>query len=535
MKLVTAREMRELDHQTIAEVGIPGMVLMENAGRSVAEIVREEFPGRLERGVLILAGPGNNGGDGFVAARHLAGMGIRASILVLAKDDSFRGDALANLGIARNLGLPIAECLTEEAVRDRSAWFSHAGIIVDALFGTGLTHEVTGRFGNVIGLANQSAAPTVSVDMPSGICADTGKVLGMAISATMTATFGAMKLGLALFPGASHAGKVRVVDIGIPRRLVEESGVRAEFVTEETAGPLHLPRPETGHKGTFGHLLVFAGSRGKTGAAALAALGALRAGAGLVTVACPEGVQPVLAGKLTEAMTEGLPETGAGTASADGLERLIGLMDRKRALAMGPGIGLHGETQEIARRLIAEAPLPMVVDADALAACAGNPGIIAASGHARILTPHPGEMARLLGTGTEAVEADRAEAARAAARGSGAVVVLKGARTIVAAPDGRIAVNSSGNAGMAAGGMGDVLTGILGALLARGHEPWDAARLGVFAHGLAGDLLAEGKGPYGYLASEVADLLPGVWRRLVAGVRAGCPMRIATGSGSLCR
>ncbi|MEF3169059.1 MAG: NAD(P)H-hydrate dehydratase [Deltaproteobacteria bacterium] len=517
MKLVTASEMRELDRRTIEEVGIPGMVLMENAGRAVAEIVRNDFPERVQKGVLVLAGPGNNGGDGFVAARHLAGMGFKVFLLVFSEEKAYRGDALANLAIARRLGLPMAECLSEDAVREHFARFAHAGVIVDALFGTGLAREVGGRFATAIRLANDASAPVVSVDMPSGISSDTGEALGCAVTAAVTATFGAMKLGLVLHPGAAHAGKVRVVDIGIPRRLVEEMGIRAEFLGMGTVSRLLRPRPETGHKGTFGHLLVFAGSRGKSGAATLAALGALRAGAGLVTVACPEGVQPVLAAKLTEAMTEGIPETGAGTASLSGLERLLRLMDRKRAVAMGPGIGLHEETRELVRRIMAEAPLPMVVDADALTAVGQDLALVSVSGHARVLTPHPGEMARLLGVTTPEVEADRVGAVRAAARGSGAVVVLKGARTIAAAPDGRIAVNSSGNSGMAAGGMGDVLTGLIGSLLAQGYGPWDAARLAVFAHGRAGDILAAEKGPFGYLAGEIADTLPAVWRSLDLG------------------
>ncbi len=517
MKLVTASEMRELDRQTIEEVGIPGMVLMENAGRAVAEIVRNDFPERVHKGVLVLAGPGNNGGDGFVAARHLAEAGVRVSILVFSKEEAYSGDALTNLAIARRLGLPMAECLSEEAVREHFARFVHAGVIVDALFGTGLAREVAGRFASAIRLVNDASAPVVSVDMPSGISSDTGEVLGCAVTAAVTATFGAMKLGLALHPGAAHAGEVCVVDIGIPRCLVDEMGIRAEFLGEGTVSRLLRPRPETGHKGQFGHLLILAGSRGKSGAATLAALGAIRAGAGLVTVACPEGVQPVLAAKLTEAMTEGLPETGAGTASLSGLERLLWLMDRKRAVAMGPGIGLHEETRELARRFMAEAPLSLVVDADALTAVGQDLALVSASGHARVLTPHPGEMARLLGVTTPEVEADRAEAARTAARGSGAVVVLKGARTIVAAPDGRISVNSSGNPGMAAGGMGDVLTGLLGSLIAQGYGPWDAARLAVFVHGRAGDILAAEKGPFGYLAGEIADTLPAVWRSLDPG------------------
>jgi NAD(P)H-hydrate epimerase len=332
----------------------------------------------------------------------------------------------------------------------------------------------------------------------------------------MTVTMALPKLGQVIYPGVDYVGRLEVIDIGIPRAAVSKAGIRAMLLDREFVTETLRPRPAEGHKGTFGHALVIAGSRGKSGAACLSALGALRAGAGLVTVACPVGIQPIVTQGLKEAMTEGLEEDGDGSVSAHAIERIESALAGKKAAVIGPGLGLCDGVRQFMRGVIKDAPVPMVVDADALTAVGVNHEILMDARGPRVITPHPGEAARLLGcTGAE-VQRDRVAAVKMLSERSGAIAVLKGARTLAAAPDGRLAVNPTGNSGMASGGMGDILGGIIGAFLAQGYSPWDAAVLGVFLHGQAADRVAEKKGPFGYLASEVADELPRVFREYIA-------------------
>jgi hydroxyethylthiazole kinase-like uncharacterized protein yjeF len=511
MLLVTAAQMQELDKKAMEEFGIPGLILMENAGLGIFQLICRHFAARLHQGVTILVGPGNNGGDGFVIARHLSQEGVKVELLILSPGEKFRGDALANYNIVKNLGLPITECLDSDTLLTMSETIEKAGRLVDAIFGTGLVRKVTGRFAQSIEMANASQAPVVAVDIPSGLSSDTGRPLGMAIRADLTATMALAKLGLVLHPGTEYVGKLHIVEIGIPDTAVTEANIKTELFDESIFRAILRPRPSTGHKGTFGHLLILAGSRGKTGAAALVAHGALRSGAGLVTVGCPTDIQPVLAQKLTEAMTEDLPETKSGTVSSKAIPIIKTLLERKKALAIGPGLGLNDETQDVVRFLFETVPIPMIADADALTALGTDHGPAARAKQPRILTPHPGEMACLLGCTIDEVQYDRMAAALSLARSSKAIVVLKGAGTVIAAPDGRVTLNSSGNSGMGAGGMGDVLTGVIGSFLAQGYDAWDAARLSVFAHGHASDQLAKVKGNWGYLASEVADWMPHLW------------------------
>jgi len=511
MLLVTAAQMQRLDRRAIEEFAIPGLILMENAGRGVCDLIHRHFAARLHQGVTILAGPGNNSGDGFVIARHLHQAGVKVKILALVPGEKFKGDALTNYRIVKELGLPITECLDSASLSAVTGSLKRSGLIVDAIFGTGLTREVTGRFARSIEMANEGPTPIVAVDIPSGLSADTGRPLGTAIRADITATMALAKIGLVLYPGADYVGDLHVVEIGIPRRAVDEAGIKAELFDEEAFRIVLRPRPAIGHKGTFGHLLILAGSKGKTGAAALAAHGALRSGAGLVTLGCPSGIQPVLAQKLTEAMVEGLPETRSGTLSREGMPVIESMLEKKKALAIGPGLGLGRETQALARQLLEAAPVPVVADADALHALGTDHGPVMRSKQPRVLTPHPGEMAHLLGCTTAEVQHDRVAAALSLAYSSKAVVVLKGARTVIAAPEGKISINIAGNPGMGAGGMGDTLTGIIGGLLAQGYDAWDAARISVFVHGRAADQIAKLRGSWGYLASEVADWIPHLW------------------------
>jgi len=516
MIVLTASQMQEMDRVTIEEIGIPGVVLMENAGAGCVQYMSERFSERLPSGVVVVAGPGNNGGDGFVIARRLYHQGISVRLFCLAQREKYKGDALVNLNIVERLGINPEWLLDHEAVSRAEPAILRAGVIVDAIFGTGLARDVAGRFAQVIGLINRSEAPVMAVDIASGLSADSGQVLGCAVEADLTVTMAYAKIGHVTWPGRLYTGELEVVDIGIPHSLEQGAGIAAEWFLEEDAKRIFRPRPADGHKGTFGHLLVVAGSRGKAGAAALVAEGGLRAGAGLVTVAAPEGTRTELAIKLTEAMTAPLPETGDGTAGQAALEEILRLSEKKRAIAIGPGIGISPEPLSMARQVAFEAGLAMVIDADGLTALSGHLKRLNMSAAARqmVLTPHPGEAARLLGCSTGEIQADRISAARQIASESGCVVVLKGFATVTARPDGFVSINSTGNSGQGSGGMGDTLTGIIGALLAQGYSAWDAARLGVWSHGAAADLAVRIKGPYGYLASEVAEMLPVIWKRL---------------------
>ncbi len=513
MKLLTALQMRELDRRAIEDFGVPGVVLMENAGRAAAEQGAENFADRFPGPVLVLCGKGNNGGDGYVIARHLANRGWQVRTLVLAARERVGGDAAVNLEILLHSGAAVEFIASAEELA-AALQSSTAQLVVDALFGTGLNSEARGLCRQAIDWVNASGHPVLSVDIPSGLDADSGRILGTAVRAELTVTFACAKLGQVVHPGAELVGTLVVADIGLPACLLEQLPDALGYIDQAAARVLVPDRPAGGHKGTFGHLLVVAGSTGKSGAAALAAEAGLRTGAGLVTLASPASQQPVLAAKLTEVMTAGLHET-AGVICLKAYEQLRELWGGKEALALGPGLGQLPETASLVRKLISECPLPLVVDADGLNALAGHVALLGQREAATILTPHPGEMARLLGATVRDVEDDRVGVARSFAQQYRVVLILKGARTIVALPDGQIRINSSGNPGMASGGMGDVLTGLVGGLLAQGLKASDAAVLGVFLHGLAGDRLAGRLGDAGLLASDLLREIPAARHALI--------------------
>jgi NAD(P)H-hydrate epimerase len=508
MKLVTAAEMRELDRRAIEEVGIPSLVLMENAGRSTYQILRQEFPS-LNGPVAVVAGRGNNGGDGSVVARYLAQAGTPVAIFLVAARDQVQGDAKINLEVAARLGLEIIEVREEKDLNPLAHRLARAGLIIDALLGTGLNSEVKGLMRLVIDEINRLRPPVLAVDIPSGLCADTGQPLGAAVEAQVTVTYGWPKIGQILPPGRDYVGRLWQVDISIPPELAKD--VPVELTAAGEMRTLLPPRPFASNKGTFGHLVVLAGSEGKTGAAALTSEGALRAGAGLVTLGVPASLNDILEVKLTEAMTLPLPEAlGARALGLKALEPLQIFLERKTAAALGPGLGTHPETRELVRQLARSLPLPLVIDADGVNALAGEPELLQDAPGPRLITPHPGEMARLLGITPQEVQADRLGTARKAAARTKAVVVLKGAQTLVADPSGRVSVNSTGNPSLASGGTGDVLTGLIGGFLAQSLTPWDAARLGVYLHGLAADFFAARYSPRGLIAGDLLMVFPEV-------------------------
>ncbi len=515
MRLVYAQEMQALDRYTIEDFGIPGLILMENAGRGTAEIILNRYPQEASRGVLIVCGPGNNGGDGFVIARHLFQRGFPVKVFSLAPGEKFHGDALVNYRVAKGLGLIEGYILDEQDLPSLEAALKEVGLLVDAIFGTGLAREVTGRFARVIEILNRAGKPIVAVDIPSGLSADSGRPLGIAVRATLTATMALPKVGQVIYPGKEYVGELEIVDISMPAALIEKLAP-SRFLLEEGFAAKNLrPREPDTHKGTYGHLAVLAGSRGKTGAAILTCLGALRGGAGLVTLVCPQSLNHIFETALTEAMTYPLPhETPEESLSHQAFQEILQFLEDKEAVSLGPGFGLHRDTMELTQKLVSSLELPMVVDADGLTALSGELYHFKRAPGPRVITPHPGEMARLLLVGKDEIQNDRLGAARYTARETGAVVVLKGAATVIAAPDGREAVNTTGNPGLASGGSGDVLTGLIGAFLAQGYEAFLAACLGVFFHGLAADILASRKGPFGYLAREVAEALPQAFKEI---------------------
>jgi NAD(P)H-hydrate epimerase len=520
MRVVTAEEMRELDRRATAEYGIPSLLLMESAG---AETVREllaAFPAAPSGRTLILCGRGNNGGDGFVVARRLLQRGAAVTTVLLGAAAEVRGDARLNLEILQRLGAPPVEIRRPEELDRVAGALADADLVVDALLGTGTRGAAQGLTADCIRLVNEAARPVVAVDIPSGLSADEPSPAGPVVQACLTVTFAFPKPGLLLYPGARFAGRLRVADIGIPAALWRgTTGLHLlEAADLVAAFPLRDP---AGHKGTYGHVLVIAGAAGKTGAAALTAEGALRAGAGLVTLATPGSLQDVLAGKLTEVMTEALPETETRAIAWEARERILALAEGKSAVALGPGLGTHASTAKLVRELVRVLPLPVVVDADGLNALAGQAELLRDAAGPRILTPHPAEMARLIGTARDAVVLHRTALVPSAAQSLRATLVLKTARTLIGAPGGDTWIVPTGNPGMATGGTGDLLTGMIAGLLAQGREASLAAQAGAYVHGLAGDVAAERFGQEAMTAGDLLAAVPEAIRRVKGGGRGG--------------
>ena len=560
MKVVTAAEMRQLDSETIERIGIPGIVLMETAGSAIVRSIRRDSPDCRRIGVFV--GKGNNGGDGLVIARQLAHAGCDVHIFLVSPAESFTGDAATNLQIAQNLGLPMADAVT--AISQ-----TRCELFVDAIFGTGLRRPVVGEIADVIEGINRLPAPGIAVDLPSGLDADTGQPLGACVRADKTVTIGFPKRGLLLHPGAEFAGKLEVADIGFPKQVVAAQNISVNWTTARKAADWLPSRPRVSHKGSYGRVLVVAGSTGMTGAAALASEAALRIGAGLVTLAIPKSLNPILEVKLSEVMTLPLPETEAGSLAESAVEPILKFVEKtKSVMAIGPGLSQQPETVSLVHKLVqAKSAFGRVIDADGLNALAqtiishdadvagdrpppygsktsrddvagdrpppygsktsqdddmvdDRPTPYASGTVARgpvpralsntntVLTPHPGEMARLIGKPISAIEADRIGTAQQFAQEWGVTLLLKGAPTVTACADGSTWINSTGNPGMATAGMGDVLTGIIAGLMAQGLSGETAAVLGSYLHGLAGDIAAASLGMHGLIASDVLNAVP---------------------------
>ena len=503
MRILTAAQMREADRFTIEEIGIPSLVLMENAGRQVVAAMESVYEEQLAGRVAVLCGRGNNGGDGFLVARTLLQRGIDTAVFVVGALGDVRGDARTNLDILGRLGVTVVEIGDEQTWELHFSEISQCTLIVDAIFGTGLKSPVAGMLETVIADVNASDIPIVSIDIPSGLSADTPHLIGDCINASMTVTLAAPKLPLVLPPGEAYAGDVVIADIGIPYEVIEGlDGKHVELLTPEQVRELIEPRAADSHKGDFGRVTIVAGSRGKTGAAHMAAMGALRSGAGLVTVATPASCLSIVASMAPEFMTEPLGGSGDPAVTPAAVEQVLELTHD--VIACGPGLGRSPEVGEFVRLLIERATVPLVLDADAVTVLADDPGrLIGKEERDVIITPHPGEMARLIGASVEEVQANRIEVASDFATTHRVYVVLKGHRTVIATPEGRVYINPTGNPGMATGGTGDVLTGMIAACLPQLLDAEAACRLAVLLHGAAGDLAEASEGQVAMTATDL--------------------------------
>jgi ADP-dependent NAD(P)H-hydrate dehydratase / NAD(P)H-hydrate epimerase len=537
MKALTAAEMREVDRLTTERYGIPGLQLMETAGTRVAEAFRRIVPsnGISAQHICILCGKGNNGGDGFVVARLLSPTITSVRVYLFGKPDELRGDAATNYRRWCEGGHKTT--LVADETSWNSVWpeIAAADVIIDAMFGTGFRGTATGAVGRAIDDINRLSREATAVrpflilalDTPSGLPSDGEAAQRPVLAAHHTVTFTAPKVGQLISPDAAVAGYLEVAEIGSPRQLIDEVGRGAlRWVEPQEFSSLPLVRPVDSHKGLYGHVLIVAGSVGKSGAAIMSSHAALRAGAGLVTVATPAPVLSVVASAFPEYMTEPLDATDVGTASRQSLDqgRFAQIEEGKTVLAVGPGLGQHPETQDFICSVVRETELPVILDADGLNAFAGSADELGDRKTKFLaITPHPGEMARLLGASMKEIQGDRVKIAREAAQRWNAHVVLKGSHTLVVAPDGQTFVNTGGNPGLAKGGSGDVLTGVLAALTAQFKiEDWvRVLALGVYLHALAADLACAGSDLSGLLAGEVANAVPKARRKLLQELQRG--------------
>jgi len=511
MKIVTAAEMREIDRATSQRFGVPSLTLMENAGTAVAEFVVSQYPSAERIGVI--CGKGNNGGDGFVAVRKLHGAGKGVRVVLLAEPSELKGDAAEMF--SKLPAAPVIVRSSEELKGEPARVVFESEVLLDAILGTGFKPPVSGLYAEAIKLLNASSAPLVAVDIPSGADADVmDEQTGAVARADAVVTFTAPRP--AHIFGRLTDGPTLIAPIGSPDEAIVSS-LQLNLVSAREIAPLIGPRPLAANKGNFGHVLVIGGSVGKAGAAAMAGMAALRTGAGLSTVATPKSVLATVAGFHPEVMTEPLDETEAGSISTRALAsgRMDALIKGKTVLAVGPGISRNPETSEFVRSLVVECKTALVLDADGLNAFEGRAGELNGKGRSLVITPHPGEMARLAGSTVAAVQRDRINVARTFAREHELIVVLKGHRTLIAQPDGTVWVNTTGNPGMATGGTGDILTGMVSGLMAQNRERIvEAVIAAIHLHGLAGDVARESMGEHSLVATDLIGALPEAFRRV---------------------
>ncbi|MCX6578074.1 MAG: NAD(P)H-hydrate dehydratase [Candidatus Aminicenantes bacterium] len=508
MKVLTSQQMKEIDRKTIEEIGIPGPVLMENAGLEIVRVIRASFPEIQKEKVLIVAGKGNNGGDGLVMARHLWNLGGRPKVFLLAAKQDVKGDAALNLGIADKIGVDIVEILSVEDWKKNKRELSAATLIVDAIFGTGLMNPAGGIYATAIEDINKTKAYKVAIDIPSGLSSDTFQIIGPAVKADLTVTLGAPKIGHVFPPAEDWIGELVIADISLPPFLFEDESLKLEVVEKQALMPYFKRRRRDSHKGTYGHLLILAGSLGKTGAAVMAGKAALKVGAGLVTVGTPQSCLPIVARSMMELMTEPLPETGKKTIAREALPKAVKLLPGKDAVLIGPGISTHPSTADFVLSLLPKVKCPVVIDADALNVLAGHLDVLKPLAGRAVLTPHPGEFARLLGLSVKNVLDNRLELVPQFAEKYRVYLVLKGYRTLIANPQGKVYINPTGNPGMASGGSGDVLSGMIASLIIQEKDILGATLAAVYLHGLSGDIGAGRLGERPLIAGDLIRYLP---------------------------
>jgi NAD(P)H-hydrate epimerase len=508
MKIVTPEQMKRIDECAIKEYGIPGLLLMENAAAAVVSEALSMMGGCIGRTVTIVAGRGNNGGDAFAAARLLHSRGSDVRAYLIGDRTGLSGDALFNMELLERIDVNITVLNDKNGLERLSADMSVSDLVLDGLFGTGLCRDVTGFPAAVIEAVNSSGKPVLSIDIPSGIDGRDGRIRGACIRADATVTFCLPKLGLVLNPGCLYTGRLVTADIGIPPCVIKKQDIRTWVIDSGMTAKSIPARKHDSNKGDYGRVLIITGSAGMTGSGCLASISALRTGAGLVYTAVPESLAGIYASKLTEPIIIPLEDDETGRLSFSCADRIASLLESMDAVAIGPGLTVSEDIRRIVGMLIEKCNVPLIMDADALNAISGDPSVLKKLRADAVITPHPGEMARLAGISVGEVQSDRIGTAVRFAEKYGVTAVLKGSRTIVAHADGRVYINTTGNAGMATAGTGDVLTGIIAGIIAQGVPPVDAAAAGVYLHGLAGDAAADYKGMHGIVAGDLADILP---------------------------
>lgn len=508
MKLVKAEEMKTIDRRASQEYMIPSLLLMENAGLRVVESIRAILPEGNRTRVIILAGKGNNGGDGLVVGRHLANSGTSIDLFLLGDADALTPDARVNYDILHKMGIPIQPLTLEKHLPGLMTALLQADLVVDAIYGIGFRGRLNDFETKVADLLNRSRVPVLAVDIASGVEADTGKVHGSAVKANYTVTLALPKLGLITSPGSEYTGQLSVADISIPRSLLEDPALKMNLIDATAIKGWLTPRAADTHKGTYGHVLVVGGSVGMTGAVTMTSCAALRCGAGLVTAALPEPQMPILDAAAMEVMSRALPVTSLGGISIDALPVLESLLGTCSVCAVGPGMSRYQEANAILRFILENAGVPVLIDADGINALASDPDVLSDRQVPVVITPHPRELARLTGLTVEEIQHNRIEVASRYAVNWGITIVLKGHQTVVACPHGDVHINSSGNPGMATAGSGDVLSGIITGLIAQGLKTQQAAVAGVYIHGRAGDQAAADVGQRGMIAGDIIDYLP---------------------------
>ncbi len=490
MKVIGSAAMKEADRKTIEEIGMPGAVLMETAALRVIEFILANQPGA--KSFVVLAGPGNNGGDGLAIARLLNNAGFSVSLWSTVKPGAYRGDAGINEKYLEKVSFKINRILDQSTLDQFKKELEEADLVIDALLGIGVDREVEGLMANLIESINNSTVPVVSVDIPSGINADNGEVMGCAVRADWTVTFTFPKIGLLCYQGAEYAGEIYIAQINIPYFLVDHEAV--DLLTAGRILDMLPSRPRSAHKGNMGRVLLVAGSPGMSGAAVLAGESALMGGAGLVYLAAAQSLSTVIGAKLVEVITISLPEVKPGIISPGAAEQLLEKAGSCDVLAAGPGLDPGEETTALLKKLIKKSPVPVVIDAGALGALSGKMDLLKEALKPPVLTPHPGEMARLIGASVQEVQNNRLQVALDYARIWNSIIILKGFNTIIAFPDGRAAINPTGGPSLATAGSGDLLTGLIASFISQGMTVENAAAAAVFIHGLAGDIVPAGRG-----------------------------------------